>query len=189
MLLDETRDVQEVFCEHHEDVLLKHRDGSFTGHQVKTRADDQPPWKAKDEAVLAACVRFAKLESDYPGKFRSFVFLTNHPLHSAGNGQDLRYVLQSIREAATVAGVPAPVASWVKRIAENAGVTETIAFAAMSKTVARSDLPKLRDALMRLIDAVALCWAPAGDCSHEAVRRAAQAALPRLTMSSFCRPM
>ena len=37
MLLDGTEDVQEVFCEHHEDVLLKHRDGSFTGHQVKTR--------------------------------------------------------------------------------------------------------------------------------------------------------
>src|SRR5687768_10561713 len=76
MLLDDTEDVQEVFCEHHEDVLLKHRDGSFTGHQVKTRGDDQPPWKAKDEAVLAACVRFAKLESEYPGRFRRFYFLT-----------------------------------------------------------------------------------------------------------------
>ena len=67
MLLDDTEDVEEVFCEHHEDVLLKHQDGLFTGHQVKTRGDDQPPWKAKDEAVLKACIRFAKLESDYPG--------------------------------------------------------------------------------------------------------------------------
>jgi hypothetical protein len=41
MMLDETEDVEEVFCEHHEDVLLKHRDGSFTGHQVKTRGDEQ----------------------------------------------------------------------------------------------------------------------------------------------------
>ena len=51
MLLDDTQDVEEVFCEHHEDVLLKHRDGLFTGHQVKTRGDDQPPWKAKDDAA------------------------------------------------------------------------------------------------------------------------------------------
>lgn len=32
MLLDDTEDVEEVFCEHHEDVLLKHTDGCFTGH-------------------------------------------------------------------------------------------------------------------------------------------------------------
>ncbi len=175
MLLDDTEDVQEVFCEHHEDVLLKHRDGSFTGHQVKTRNDDQPLWKARDEAVLAACVRFAKLESEYRGAFRRFCFLTNHPLYSAGNGQDLRHVLQSIKDAASVAHLPSTVASWVRRVARDADVTEAVAFAALSKTVAKADLPKLRDAVMRLIDAIAQCWTPAADCSHDAVKRAAQA--------------
>jgi hypothetical protein len=175
MLLDETEDVQEVFCEHHEDVLLKHRDGSFTGHQVKTRSDEQPPWKAKDEAVVAACVRFAKLESEYPERFRRFCFLTNHPLYSAGNGQDLPHLLQSIKDAAAVTDLPSIAVPWVGRVARDADVTEAVAFAALSKTVARADLPKLRDAVMRLIDAIAQCWAPAVDCSHDAVRRAAQA--------------
>lgn len=175
MLLDDTEDIAEVFCEHHEDVLLKHRDGSFTGHQVKTRGDHQPPWKARDEAVLGACVRFAKLESEFSGRFRSFCFLTNHPLHSAGNGQDLPHVLQSVRDAATVADLPPSVAAWVKRVARDADVSEAVTLAAMSKTVARADLPKLRDAVMRLIDAVVQCWAPAAECSHDAVRRAAQA--------------
>lgn len=175
MLLDDTEDIEEVFCEHHEDVLLKHRDGTFTGHQVKTRNDDQPPWKAKDEAVLAACVRFAKLESEYPGRFSRFCFLTNHPLYSKGNGQDLRYVLQSIKDVASVADLPSTVASWVRRVARDAGVTEAVALTALAKTVAKADLPKLRDAVMRLIDAIAQCWAPAADCSHDAVKRAAQA--------------
>ncbi len=175
MLLDDTEDVDEVFCEHHEDVLLKHRDGSFTGYQVKTRGDDQPLWKATDEAVRGACVRFAKLESYYPGRFRRFAFLTNHPLYSAGNGQDLPHVLQSIKDAASVADLPSIVAPWVRRVARDADVTEAVAFAALSKTVAKADLPKLRDAVMRLIDAIAQCWAPAGDCSHNAVRQAAQA--------------
>lgn len=175
MLLDDTEDVEEIFCEHHEDVLLKHRDGWFTGHQVKTRRDDQPPWRAKDEAVLAACVRFAKLESKYPGKFRRFCFLTNHPLYSAGNGQDLPHVLQSIKDAESVANLPSIVAPWVRRVARDANVTETVAFAALSKTVAKADLPKLRDAVMRLIDAIAQCWASAADCSHDAVKRAAHA--------------
>lgn len=184
MLFDDTADVQEVFCEHHEDVLLKHGDGSFTGHQVKTRGDDQPPWKAKDEAVLAACVRFAKLEFEYPGRFRRFCFLTNHPLYSAGNGQDFPHVLQSIKDATSVADLPSIVAPWVRRIARDADVTEAVAFAALSKTVAKADLPKLRDAVMRLIDAIALCWAPAADCSHDAVKRAAQALIDKCGRAS-----
>lgn len=174
-LLDDTLDVEEVFCEHHEDVLLKHQDGSFTGHQVKTRNNSQPPWKAKDKAILATCARFAKLESVYPGKFRRFCFLTNHPLYSARNGQDFTHILQSIKNAATVACLPSNIAQWVKRVARDADVTEAVAFVALSKTVANADLPKLRDAVMRLISAIAQCWTPAADCSHNAVQRAAQA--------------
>lgn len=175
MLLDNTEDIQEVFCEHHEDVLLKHRDGSFTGQQVKTRHDDQLPWKARDEGVLIACVRFAKLEHEFPGSFRRFCFLTNHPLYSAGNGQDLPHILKSIKDAASVSELPSIAASWVREVARNADMTEAVAFAALSKTVAKAELPKLRDAVMRLIDAIAQCWAPAADCSHAAVKRAAQA--------------
>ena len=114
-----------MFCEHHEDVLLKHRDGSFTGHQVKTRGDDQPPWRAGDEPVRAACVRFAKLEAQFPGRFRRFFFLTNHPLHVAGNGRDLAHVLLSIADATTVADLTAPVAGWLRRIARDASVSKT----------------------------------------------------------------
>jgi hypothetical protein len=51
MLFDDTQDVEEVFCEHHEDVLLKHCDGMFTGHQVKTRESNQPLWKASDSQI------------------------------------------------------------------------------------------------------------------------------------------
>lgn len=174
-LLDETEDVQEVFCEHHEDVLLKHRDGAFTGHQVKTRDDDQPPWRANDKAVVTACARFTKLDSEYPGRFRRFCFLTNHPLHSADNGHSLPYLLGSIREAAAVGDLPPVVAKWVQRIAREASVTPEVAFGALSKTVATADLPKLRDAVMRLIDAIVQCWAPAAEGRHATVTAVAQA--------------
>lgn len=175
MLLDETEDVVEVFCEHHEDVLLKHNDGSFSGHQVKTRADDQPLWKAKDEAVVTSCVRFAKLESEYPGRFRRFCFLTNHPLHSAGNGQDLLHVLKLIKDATSVTGLPPAIANWLRLVARDARVSEEIAFTALSKTEASASLPKLRDAVVRLIDTIVHAWLPASDCSHDAIRRAANA--------------
>ncbi len=81
-LLDDTLDVIEVFCEHHEDVLVKHANGLFTGCQVKTRAPEGEPWKANDEAIEAACARFVALENEFPGKFRAFVIVTNHVFYS-----------------------------------------------------------------------------------------------------------
>lgn len=174
MVLDETLDVEEVFCEHHEDVLIRHQDGTFTGHQVKTRGNDQPLWKAEDQAVLSACSRFSQLESEFPGKFRHYCFLSNHPLHSSGNGKDLGYILELIKEAASITDLPDGIARWVKRIAREARVSETIAFSALSITVVDANLPKLRDTLMRLIDTIAQCWSSATDCSHDALKRAAK---------------
>jgi hypothetical protein len=175
MLFDDTQDVVEVFCEQHEDVLLKHRDGKFTGHQVKSRESDQPVWKASDQPVKSACARFVRLEADYVGYFRAFRFLTSHPLHVANNAQSLSYVLSQIAAAPTIADLPSSVSGWLRRITHEAQTSEVIAFQAMKKTTASDDLPKLRDSSMRLIETLTGCWSGAGDCSHESVRRAAQA--------------
>lgn len=174
-LLDEKSDIQEVFCEHHEDVLLKHSDGMFSGQQVKTRRDDQPPWKALDEAVLTSCARFVGLESSFPNKFRTYSFLTNHPLHSSKTGTSLPFVLGSIAAATSVRDLSNPVHSFVKRVAQRADVNEAMAFAALSKTKGNAELPKLRDTVMRLMDTVAQCWTPARECTHDSIRKAALA--------------
>lgn len=60
-LLDDKADIEEVFCEHHEDILLKRRDGKYIGVQVKTRDSTQPLWSASDEIVLKSFARFTVL--------------------------------------------------------------------------------------------------------------------------------
>jgi hypothetical protein len=94
LLLDETEGTHEVFCEHHEDVLVKRKDGTFDGLQIKTRDISQPSWKSDDEAVIKSFVRFCKLEGEFPGKFRGFRFLSNHPLYVSGNGKDIPHILR-----------------------------------------------------------------------------------------------
>ena len=173
-ILDDTDDIDEVFCEQHEDVLIKHRDGKFTGHQVKTRESDQPVWKANDAQVKSAFARFVKLDGDFPDYFRGFRFLTSHPLHCADNAQSLPYVLAKIAQALTFADLPSPVLRWLRSIAAEAEATEIAAFHALKKATARDDLPKLQDALIRLVESLTACWPPAEDCSHAAIRRAAQ---------------
>ncbi len=175
MLLDDTQNVLELLCEQHEDVLLKHNDGAFTGLQIKTRASDQEPWKANDLAVRNSCARFASLEARFPGQFRAFRFLTNHPLYSAGNGRDLVWLLGDIKAARDLANLKQAAASFLQRVARNAGCPEEVAFVALSKTEASDDLPKLRDALSRLVDSLTPVWIRAAHCSHDSVVRAAQA--------------
>ena len=174
LLLDDTQDANEIFCEHHEDVLVKHLDGRFSGVQIKTRASNQDIWKANDEALIAAFERFAQLEAAFPGQFKAFHFLTNHPLHSAGNGRDICHLLAKIREALTCAGIAdGVVGRFVGRIAKEAGCTEDVAFTALSKSHASDDLPKLADIEARLVSTLIPLWNPAEVCSHAAVVRAA----------------
>lgn len=174
ILLDDTQDVSEVFCEHHEDVLMKHIDGTFSGIQIKTRASDQDVWKTSDDAINGSCVRFAKLEAEFPGRFRSFRFLTNHPLYAAGNGMDIRYVLHAIAAAASVNDLSTPVKRFLSRVSSDAGCTQEAAFSALSKTDASDDLPKLADIETRLVATLTECWVRALDCSYASVIRAAR---------------
>jgi len=175
MLLDDTQDVCEVFCEQHEDVLLKHTGGTFSGLQVKTRASDQEPWKTTDPAVRSSCARFSAVEARFPGLFRAFRFLTNHPLHSAENNQCLAYIFEEIRKATNLTSLTGPQRTFLQRIAEAAGCSEEVAFVALSKTNADHDLPKLQDALSRLVDTLTTVWPRAAECSHSSVVRAATA--------------
>lgn len=175
VLLDDTEDVAEVLCEQHEDVLVRHTDATFTGLQVKTRSSDQEVWKTGDPALRSSCARFAALEGKFPGRFKEFQFLTNHPLHAAKNGQDLRYVLTTIGATAAMASLPTPVLAFLSRVAGEAGCSNDVAFVALSKTVARDDLPRLPDIEARLVETLTSVWTRAAECSHLSVVRAARA--------------
>jgi Cap4 dsDNA endonuclease len=174
MLLDELEDVVEVFCEHHEDILLKHRDGCFTGQQIKTRDSAQPVWKTGDEAVRESCVRFARLESAFSGHFRRFRFLTNHPLYVKANGQDFPHVLGAIRDKPTALAVAQPALSFLKRVSKDAQCSEDVVHAALAKTEASDELPKLSDVLTRLVTTLTAVWAHAEHCTAPALMQAAE---------------
>jgi Cap4, dsDNA endonuclease domain len=173
MLLDETLGVAEVFCEHHEDILIKHVDGTFAGLQIKTRDLDQPVWKTSDDGVRSACVRFAKLEAKFPGQFRKFSFLTNHPLHTAGNGKDLRHVLKQIKDSSSSSELSTSEARFLSRVAREAECTEETAFTALSKTDADDSLPKLPDIKMRLVTTLTSTWTRSAECAYTRVEQAA----------------
>ncbi len=183
-LLDDTEDVAEVFCEHHEDVLVKHADGTFSGLQIKTRAPNQEVWKTRDIAVRGSCARFAGLEAKFPRQFRAFRFLTNHPLYAGENGQDLRHVLRKFKTVASICDLSGPATSFLVRVAREAGCSAEVAFTALSKTDAMDELPKLSDIEIRLVTTLTGVWVYARDCTHASVVRAARCLASECALAS-----
>ncbi|WP_423761200.1 dsDNA nuclease domain-containing protein [Burkholderia sp. NLJ2] len=173
LLLDDSEDTHEVFCEHHEDVLVKRRDGRFNGLQIKTREISQPAWKTDDEAVVNSFSRFCRLESQFPGQFLDFRFLSNHPLYAGRNGKDIQFVLRGFKAASAATAGSAITARFAKKIAQAAGCDIAVAQQVLAKTNADDTLPKLQDALTRLIDALMNTWPRGQDLTYPVVKKAA----------------
>jgi hypothetical protein len=76
-LLDDETEAEEVYCEHHEDVLVKKRGGRFHGVQIKTRFDEAGPHKSTDEETVTSIKRFVALERKFSGTFDGYTIGSN----------------------------------------------------------------------------------------------------------------
>lgn len=184
MLIEDIEEVEEVFCEHHEDVLLKHTDGRFTGQQIKTRAGNQPAWKSSDEAVLGSCARFARLQAKFGDQFREFQFLTNHSIYTAENGASLFFILQQCRNYSPNAALHTKVRAFIKKVAKEARCAEEVALAALAKTKASHDFPKLPDAVARLVNTLSSSWRQAEHCSIAALYQVSERLIAECSKAS-----
>lgn len=173
MLLDQSEDIQEVFCEHHEDILIKHNDGQFTGIQVKTRADDQPLWKTSDKTLISSLIKFVLLDNQYPKQFKDFKFITNYSFQSSSNSKDITFLLNQINTSANIVSLSKDVKTFIEKLSKQARIVESEIYFTLKKTTVSNDFPKLQDATIRLIDTISLVWDNANNISLEGLRRAA----------------
>lgn len=76
-MLNDICTYREVFCEHHEDILLKLNDGKYAGIQIKTREADLGAFNIKDESIINSLKRFICLEKRFPNQFSYYVISSN----------------------------------------------------------------------------------------------------------------
>lgn len=99
-IIDPDSEVREVYCEHHEDVLLLRDDGLFVGVQIKTRDIGLGPYKAKDEEIVRSLRRFIEHEQAFPGYFAHYmIVVTTGFWRELPNGSNLHYLLQCCASA------------------------------------------------------------------------------------------
>ena len=74
-LLDPNSLYSELYCELEEDILLKRKDGKFTGVQVKTK--DGPAFTIANKIIQDSLEKFIEHENNYPDKFAEYIIVTN----------------------------------------------------------------------------------------------------------------
>lgn len=152
-LLEDDGPIKELYCEHHDDVVLRLTSDRFKVIQLKTRLVGRVPFKAGDSEIVNSLRKFAALEAKFPGRFESYLLASNVGFwHEKKNGSNLDYVLEELR-----AGSGSSYAKLVKKIAETKpAIDHAVVLVALRKvqlgvTPGLDDVePKLREQLAQI---------------------------------------
>ena len=93
-------EIAEVFCEHHNDILLKLRSGRFFLIQVKTQQPGALPFKSSDEEIRGALAKFVGHERTFGDLIDCYGIATNHQFFAAkDNAASLFYLIDKAKTA------------------------------------------------------------------------------------------
>jgi len=149
-ILNDVTPFEEIFCEHHEDILIKGQDGKFIGVQVKTKSEGLEQLKANNDVVLSAINKFVLLDKEFPDKFSKFVLATNQPFWSQKkNNANLKHVL-SLRDA-TGENAFTKYAKKISKDLSPSSISLEDATNTLLKLELNDDLPKLNDISLTLV--------------------------------------
>ncbi|MDP3510189.1 MAG: dsDNA nuclease domain-containing protein [Candidatus Melainabacteria bacterium] len=123
LLLDEALELECIFCELHEDILVKKHDGTYHGIQVKTKKAGA--FRADYEEITHAIGRFIKTERKFPGIFSGYCLATNTTFEKGQNDrrwQDIDTLIgeAKLSTAANLSDAPA-LKKWYELYYKDAG--------------------------------------------------------------------
>lgn len=141
-LFSEDRKFNELYCEQHEDIILKLINGKFSGIQIKTKNLDLTPFDLNDEAIFNSFKRFVEHNINFPDKFESYIFATNAGLLKSDSKGVKEYIewLKSI-DIVALEKSKKDFGKFTKKIATDLGVSLDVVANALIKVKFREGLP------------------------------------------------
>ena len=137
-LIDDNSNTQEIFCEHHEDVLIKLTNGKFVGVQVKTKDLDLGPFHTSDPEIEKTIVRFVKLDSEFENKFSFLTIVSNTGFYcTAKTFKNLSYLIDLAKNNKNdeLLKNRSKSKTWIKKISKEAKCDERKVISVLSKIV------------------------------------------------------
>jgi hypothetical protein len=175
-LFDGDGEIVEIYCEHHDDILVKRGDSKFQAVQVKTRQLGSELWKAGDSEVIKALTKFAQLERDLGQHFWRYTLATNHQFFEVrDNGSNLPYLLRLAQNVPDGNGhtLPSHLTAYLNKLAKASGCDQSALLAMLKKADCDHRLPKLNGIRKELCESNCRCHSRGADASYAALQVAA----------------
>ena len=113
----EGSEICSIYCEHHEDILVKRQDKTFVGIQVKTRANGKEPFKANDEEIKKSIKRFYEHDCRFSNSFLRYVLVANCGFwHDKKNGTNLQYILKLAEANTDLKNIDKTLKSFISKL-------------------------------------------------------------------------
>lgn len=170
-MLEEDHVVQEVYCEHHEDILLRLKNSKYIGIQVKTKNLELGPFESNEPAVIKSIVRFVKLDTAFPELFERFIFASNTPFSKKKNSKGLAFIIDSLKE--DISEPIKPITKWIERIAIGSQSSHDRVKMTLSKTFLESNISSLEGINEALIEQISNVSKRLGNASHSKLKEIA----------------
>lgn len=156
LLMVDNDDYDELFCEHHEDILVKYTDQTFTGIQVKTKALNLPPFNIEDDSIIKSIRRFVMLNKQFPGKFRHFSIVSNHGFDQSKPNLCINTLIENIKAGVDILRPRSKTLALIKKICTQTGCDEDFVKSTIGK-IRLKTYCSLEDIHMKLVNDLKNC--------------------------------
>lgn len=156
LLMVDNDDYEEIFCEHHEDILVKHNDKEYTGIQIKTKALNLPPFNIEDESIIKSIKRFISLDAAFPDKFKRFSIVSNHGFDQSKPNQCIYTLIENVKAGVDVLKPRSKTLTLIKKLCLETGCDQDFALKTIKKIRLRS-FCSLDDIHMKLVNELKNC--------------------------------
>nr|WP_068887320.1 dsDNA nuclease domain-containing protein [Pedobacter panaciterrae] len=156
LLMVENDEYEELFCEHHEDILVKYTDQTYTGIQVKTKDLNLPPFNIEDESITKSIKRFILLETSFPGKFKNFSIVSNHGFDQSKPNLCINTLIENIKIGTDVLKPRSKTLALIKKLCLETGCDQNLAKKVIAKIRLRNYC-SLNDIHMKLLNDLKNC--------------------------------
>jgi len=120
LMTDESKKIKEIYCEHHDDILVKNNDDKYHAIQVKTKDINLRPFDLDDEAIKKSCKRFVEMNLKFPEQFSGFSIISNHGFDKTNDASCIQAMIDHYIKEGTFNG-RTNYGKFVKSIADECG--------------------------------------------------------------------
>jgi hypothetical protein len=155
LMTDQSKNITELFCEHHDDILVKDENQKYTAIQIKTKDINLRPFDIDDEAIQKSCKRFVEMDLKFPDQFKGFSIVSNHGFDKTSTAS----CIQSMIDYYLVGGACNPRTNFgrfIKSISEECGCSLDEVIATVKKMKLKS-YSSLDDIHIKLVNSIKSC--------------------------------